>query len=163
MRPRTILLGAAVPALLAGVVVLGSGGPAQSQAVRTISLKELDKGSTFVHIRNTKSKSRQGNAQGDSIVFTNPLTDASGKAVGKLYASCATTVGARDFMNSVITCNVILTLADGTLTGQANVSPGRPRTLGAVTGGTGAYANARGVVESVPTKAGSADTITLVG
>lgn len=163
MRPRTIVAGVAVPVLLAGTVVLASGGPAQSQVARTISLKELEKGSTFAHIRNTKAKSRESNGLGDTIVFTNPLADTSGKRVGKLYATCATTVGARNFTNSVFTCNLILEVADGSLMVQANVSPAKPKSVGAITGGTGAYANAHGVVESVPTRNGSDDTITLGG
>jgi hypothetical protein len=40
--------------------------------------------------------------------------------------------------------------------------PGRSKIVGAVTGGTGAYANARGVVVSQRTKSGAVDTITLV-
>ena len=41
-----------------------------------------------------------------------------------------------------------MTLADGTLTLQANTTPNSRTTTGAVTGGTGAYANARGVFVS---------------
>jgi hypothetical protein len=46
---------------------------------------------------------------------------------------------------------------------QANSSPGSPTTTGAVTGGTGAYANARGVFVSTARQGGSDDTITLAG
>ena len=56
----------------------------------------------------------------------------------------------------------MLTLADGSLTLQANTSPSSRTTTGAVTGGTGAYANARGVFVSVEGRSGSQDTITLV-
>ena len=45
----------------------------------------------------------------------------------------------------------------------ANTSPGRATTTGAITGGTGAYANARGVVVSKAADGGSLDTITLAG
>ena len=53
---------------------------------------------------------------------------------------------ARDFMNSKITCAGALTLREGTLTVQVVTSPGARTSSGAVTGGTGAYANARGVL-----------------
>ena len=52
--------------------------------------------------------------------------------------------------------------AQGTLTVQAMNSPGVATTTGAVTGGTGAYANARGTFTSVEGRSGSTDTITLV-
>ena len=53
-----------------------------------------------------------------------------------------------------------MTLPGGTLTFQTITSPGTPTTNGAITGGTGAYANARGTFVRPE---GKADTITLVG
>ena len=97
------------------------------------------------------------------LAFTNPLADSSGRVVGKLHVGCLTTTGARDFMKSVLTCTGVLALRDGTLTMVANTSPGRATTTGAITGGTGAYANARGVVVSKAADGGSLDTITLAG
>jgi hypothetical protein len=138
-----------------------SSASAQDTAPRTLTLKELDRGSTFVHIRNTKPKTRQTNSLGDLIVFTNPVVDASGARVGKSQVSCTTTVGSRNFMRSTITCAGVMTLRDGTLTLQGNVSLSDPTLTAAVTGGTGAYANARGVLVSRQTRTGSEDTITL--
>ena len=149
----------AVLALAAAALALGSGAAAQDSGARTLTLKELDRGSTFTHIRNTKTKSRQANSQGDVIAFTNPLADESGKRIGKLSAECVTTTGSRSFVKSTVTCVVVLALRDGTLTVQTNLSLSKPETVGAVTGGTGAYANARGVVVSTRGK----DTITLAG
>jgi hypothetical protein len=151
----------ALPALAASAILLGSGASAQSPATRTLSLKELDKGATFTHIRNTKTKSQRSNSQGDVIAFTNPLTNPAGTIVGKLHVDCTTTTGARNFEKSVLTCTGVLVLRDGTLTLQANTSPAVPTTTGAITGGTGAYANARGVFVSQHGRDGSQDTITL--
>lgn len=153
----------ALPALVVAALLLGAGASAQSSGPRTLSLEELEKGSTFVHIRNTKTTSQRSNSQGDVITFTNPLADASGRMVGKIHVGCLTTTGARDFLKSVLTCTGVLVLRDGTLTMVANTSPGLPMTTGAITGGTGAYANATGVVVSKETGGGSLDTITLVG
>jgi hypothetical protein len=157
-RPVRFVPLLALPAVAAGALLLGPGASAQAPSSRTLTFKEGERGATFVHIRNTKTKQRRANLLGDVIAFTNPLLDATGATVGKLAASCVTTTGSRNFEKSVITCNVVLTLKDGTLTGQANVSPGVATTIGTVTGGTGAYANARGVVTSADT----VDTITLV-
>ncbi len=160
-RHRNAVALLAVPALAAVALVLGSGASAQDPGVRTLTLKELDKGSTFTHIRNTKTKSSQANSQGDVLAFTYPLADESGDKVGKLSLSCTTTTGARNFLKSTVTCVGVAALRDGSLMVQANIIPSKSKTVGAVTGGTGAYANARGVVVSQTTKSGTVDTITL--
>jgi hypothetical protein len=152
----------AVAALAGGATAIGSVASAQDPT-RTISYTELEKGSTFVHVRNTKAKSSQANLMGDQIVFANRLSDASGSVIGKLHVGCTTTVGARNFMKSTLACEGVAVLRDGTLTLQAATSPGSRTTTGAVTGGTGAYANARGVFVSVEGRRGAETTITLAG
>ncbi len=57
-------------ALIGAAVVLGPGASAQDPATRTLTFKELAKGSTFTHIRNAKTKSRRSNSQGDLIALT---------------------------------------------------------------------------------------------
>ena len=64
-------------------------------------------------------------------------------------------------MKSKLTCAGVMVLAQGTLTLQAISSPGVATTNGAVTGGSGVYANARGVFTSVEGRSGVTDTITL--
>jgi hypothetical protein len=162
-RRRAAALLAATAAAATTVVVLLSSASAQAPATRILSFQELDEGSTFIHVRNTRTASRQSNSPGDLIVFTNPVTDASGTRIGKLHAECATTVGARDFRKSTITCAAVLHLRDGDLMGQFIASLADTATTGAITGGTGVYANARGVIVSKHTQAGSNDTITLTG
>jgi hypothetical protein len=133
----------------------------EAVSARTLTLKELDKGSTFVHIRNTKGSSSRANWMGDVLAFTNPVVDQAGQRIGKTSVACVTTTGARNFMRSQLTCFGTFTLRDGTLTVQANLSPAQRTIVGAITGGTGAYANARGVVESRSVRGGALDTITL--
>ena len=160
MRATRLALCIAIPVATAGVI-FGSGAAAQGPAAGTLTLTELERGSTFTHIRNTPSKNPRSNSQGDLIVFTNPVADASGQVVGRLHVDCVTTTGSRDFSKSVLTCGAVMVLRDGTLTVQATSSPGIPTTTGAVTGGTGAYANARGVYVSKQTGRTSIDTITF--
>ncbi len=160
MRASRLALCIAIPAA-AGAAIVGSGAVAQGPAGGTLTLTELDRGSTFTHIRNTPSKHRRSNVQGDLIVNTRPLADVSGKIVGTLHLDCVTTTGNRSFLKSVITCGAVMVLHDGTLTLQATASPGIPTTTGTVTGGTGAYANARGVFVSKETGRNSVDTITF--
>jgi hypothetical protein len=159
-RRAPAVLGAAAAATAVAAVL--SSASAQAPATRTLTFHELDKGSTFVHVRNTRTKARRSNLMGDLIAFTNPITDATGARVGRIQAECVTTTGARDFSKSSLTCTAILRLRDGDLTGQFVLDIAAETTSGAITGGTGAYANARGVVVSKHTDSGSDDTITLV-
>jgi hypothetical protein len=96
------------------------------------------------------------------IVFTNPVVDAAGKRIGRTSVGCVTTTGSRNFMKSALTCHGVTELRDGSLMLQAIVGSNAPVTSGAVTGGTGAYANARGVFTSTEGRSGSQTTITLV-
>ena len=64
--------------------------------------------------------------------------------IGKSHNVCVTTAGARDFPKSVITCTGSMLLRDGMMTWQGSLKAGADPVTGAVTGGTGAYANARG-------------------
>ena len=157
------ILAAIALAALAAVALVGPGASAQDPAGRTITFTELEKGSTFKHVRSTKPKSAQSNLLGDSIVFTNRIVDPSGKVIGKNHAVCATTVGARSFPKSVITCQGSVVLGDGTMTWQGAFKVGGSTSTSAITGGTGAYANARGVVVSKQDRDGTHDTITLAG
>jgi hypothetical protein len=158
---RTAAALAVLLGLLAALLVLRSSASAQDPSTRTLTLRETERGATFAHIRNTKGASQRSNRAGDVIVFTNPIVDAAGKRIGKTSVSCVTTTGARNFMKSATTCHGVSELRDGSLMMQAIVAPDGP-TTGAVTGGTGAYANARGVFTSRDGESGSQTTITLV-
>lgn len=160
-RNTRIISTLAVAGLVTAVVAIGPGALAQSSPARTLRLQELEQGSTFVHIRNTKTKAERSNSQGDLLAFTNPLANATGARVGLIQIECVTTTGASNFLESVLTCTGVVVLHDGTLTLQASSSPGVPTTTGAITGGTGVYANARGVFVSKEGKHGSQDTITI--
>ena len=74
-----------------------SAASADAPAATTLTFKELDKGSTFKHIRNTKTRNQRSNLMGDLIVFTSPLADSAGKRVGRIHVSCVTTVGSSNF------------------------------------------------------------------
>jgi hypothetical protein len=149
----------AVGALLAAGV-LGSSASGQSGPTGTLTFKEVDKRATFTHIPNTTKKNPQSNLQGDLFASVSPLVDTSGTRVGKLHLACITTSGARNFLKSGMTCTAIATLHDGTVTAEFVDRLDRT-TVGAVTGGTGAYASASGVFVSKGTKSGAVDTITF--
>jgi hypothetical protein len=158
-----LTLGSLVLAVGACALVLGSSASAQAPA--TLTFKELNKGSTFAFVDSapmSKAKGEQSASLGDLIVFTNPLTDAAGKRVGRLYSHCTTVVAARQANRAAYACEAVVVLGGGTLTVQALLAHAGATVHGTVTGGTGAYANARGTLVSRPTKTGADDTVTLV-
>ncbi|MGH2901529.1 MAG: hypothetical protein ACRDMZ_22830, partial [Solirubrobacteraceae bacterium] len=156
-RIALAIFGVAVLAMF--TLALGQRSPASAQdaAPTVLKLTELEKGSTFKHVRNTRGASRRSNLLGDLIVFANPLADAAGRPVGRLHIQCVTTTGAANFLRSKVTCNGVMVLVNGTLTLQAIVGPGSPTTTAAITGGTGVYANARGVLIYRERKDGGSD------
>jgi hypothetical protein len=55
----------ALPALIGAYLVLGAGASAEAPGTTTLNLKELEKGSTFAHVRNIESASQKSNLQGE--------------------------------------------------------------------------------------------------
>jgi hypothetical protein len=161
--PRRFTLGLVALAVGACALVLGSSASAQGPT--TLTFKELNKGSTFVFVDNAPLSKGAGDpsaSAGDVIVFTNPLADAAGKRIGRLYSHCTAVVAARRAAKAAFACEGVVVIGGGTLTFQAFLAHGGATVHGTVTGGTGAYANARGTLVSRPTKTGADDTITLV-
>jgi hypothetical protein len=162
IKTRAAAVAACTLAVAGGAIALGSGASAQTPPTRTIVLKELEKGAKFKHVRNTRHAPRQSNLTGDILVITYPLADASGKVVGKLHGVCVTTVGARRFPKATASCTAAISLPDGALYGQFLLHLSSAQSSGIVSGGTGAYAHARGTVVSKAVPGGSQDTITLI-
>jgi hypothetical protein len=160
-----------VPRFALGVVAIGAtgcalvlGSAASAQSLTTLTFKELNKGSTFDFVDQvpmSKSKGEPSASAGDLIVFTNPLTDRTGKRIGRLYVHCTALVAARSANKAPFACEGVLTLAGGTLSVQTFLAHAGATVHGIVTGGTGSYANARGTLRSQPTKTGADDTITF--
>lgn len=154
-----ILAGLCIAQMAVWSLVSATDASGQPAPAGTLTFKELDRGATFTHVRNTKGP-RTSNKQGDVIASVSPMVDESGRRIGKSHLSCVTTVGARDFTKSQMSCIGTLVLRDGTLTGQL-VNSLAPTVTGAITGGTGAYANTTGVFVSKHTRYGSLVTVTL--
>ena len=154
-----------VVSLAIGVCALVLGSSASAQGPDALRFKELDKGSTFAFVDNaptSKAKGEPSASIGDAIAFTNPLTDGAGKRVGRLYVHCTAVVAARQANKAAFTCEGIMVVDGGSLFVQVFLPNAGATVHGTVTGGTGAYANARGTLVSRPTKAGADDTLTLV-
>jgi hypothetical protein len=152
--------------LLSSCVLAVLAGPANAiDGPATLTFQELEKGSTFHFLDNAPEAKLKGGvvsfSPGDVLLFTNPIA-MGGKVVGKLRIACtATTAGNTKKPESAgFNCNGIAKIPGGTLVLVAGL--GGAVTEGAVTGGTGIYAGARGTFVSTNAKGYSTNTVTLV-
>ena len=90
---------------------------------------------------------------GDQVIA---VSRVSGSASGHRYLMCAATGTAPSVEQGLYACQVTYVLARGTITASGVVRLSG-RATAAITGGTGAYAGARGVLASVPGR----DTLSL--
>jgi hypothetical protein len=164
MKRALVIL--AVPAAALAVAIPLTTAGAQSPSGRTLTFVERDKGSSFGFVDNApKSKGSPNNpvfSPGDFFVFANPTYDASNTTrLGTLHVQCVAT-GRAKATKAAETCTGVFALKDGTIALQAYNKGEQKVTQIAVTGGTGAYANARGTMTSTSTKSGSTDVLTLL-
>jgi hypothetical protein len=138
-RIAVAVLGAAV---LVGVLT----GPASGHGspTRVIKLKELVDGRTFGAVDNAPA----GVSVGDSIAFSRIVARRSGERVGRIDVTCTTTAG-ETAETAHQACHGVLTLNDGQLALETAIEGVPTSAEVAVTGGTGAYFGASGVMTSV--------------
>lgn len=151
-------------ACLALVACLALAGPAMA-APTVLHFEETEKGSTFAYIDNPPTtKKRHGFptkiSAGDMLVLNTPLVEG-GKRIGHLSASCVATKSTKKYEAADFNCTGTFVLPGGTLIASASiVSKG---TEGAITGGTGKYAGARGSFTAPETKGPNTPvTVTLL-
>jgi hypothetical protein len=152
---------------LAAATTAVAASPAAAQAPTTLSVKELDRGSTFSYVDNAPRSARRNGmpartSPGDLLLFTNPLRDSAGNPSGRLRVTCFVTSSGR-FRNLEADCIGVYALPNGSLWGAASISfASEAPVTGAVLGGTGTYANARGTFTSTEAGDDTDTTITLV-
>jgi hypothetical protein len=98
---------------------------------------------------------RSPETPGDEVIASSKV---SGAATGNRYLVCLAAKQGKSVETALYSCQVTYNLANGTITaaGVARIGGSAPVTV-AVTGGTGAYASARGTLTSSSGK----DTLTL--
>ena len=98
-----------------------------------------------------------GGPVGTRFVFSSGIYDTNGNRIGRDGADCVQTNPDGTFL-----CSIAVTLPQGELTVQGLANG--PDNVFAITGGTGAYRNARGDVRAVDTEPGRAEvTIRILG
>jgi hypothetical protein len=157
-RPGVLL------ALVGCVALLVAFTGSAAAATTTLTFKEPEKGSTFAFVDNAPKAQRKHGfptkfSPGDEFVFTNPM-EMEGKQVGRLRVVCIATSTARKPEAAGFICHGIAKLSNGTLVFVAMLSEGK--TEGAIVGGSGAYAGARGSFVSHEGKGSSTTVVTLI-
>lgn len=142
-----------IAAAVFGAVVASS--KAQAPGPQTLVLKENSRAGKFTFVDAArpfaKNPRRPTPSQGDYFVFYTPLTDAAGTRAGELDVQCTIIKkGGRQGKGEVDLCTGTIGLTNGDLFISARILSGNSANVrGAITGGTGAYANARGTLTSV--------------
>lgn len=162
MSARSLVAPAAAVAL-----VLAAALPAGAQAPpKTVTFREVAKSTTFSYVDNPPrgTAARPRFSAGDAFVLNIPLINDAGAKRGALRAMCTVTGRTKDPNRAPAICTGVITLKEGQLVvvvSTANLDA--KVTTGSVVGGTRAYAGARGTFLSVTSKAGTRDTVTLIG
>lgn len=147
--------GGGLAIVLAGALAIADNGGAQTPAAQP-TVTQFQRNVTdggFIDVAPRRKQS-----PGDAIVESSVLRDAAGKPVGRAIDHCIL-VDHR----GTLTCTGTVLLKAGSLTfaGRTGMD-GKPSTF-AVTGGTRAYAGARGYIDDVPTGENRArSTLTLL-
>ena len=147
--------GGALAAAIAGALAITTNGRAQTPTPQP-TVMHVQRQVTDGGLIDVKPSHRQ--SPGDAIVESSDLRDATGKHLGRAIDHCIT-VDHHD----TLACTGVVLLARGTLifAGRTGMD-GKPSTF-AVTGGTQAYAGARGFIDDVPTGENTAKaTLTLL-
>ena len=142
MSRRIALLAAAAAALSTATVVLApaaadSPAPQGERILRLTSHQHKD------HVIDHAPRGRLGT--GDQAIVRTTLRDEHGARFGSTHALCTLMRGGR---NPSVVCTSVAALRDGTLAISGAYRFQDRGRIAAVTGGTGAYAGARGWLES---------------
>ena len=164
MSSRALAIAAACVAaacVAAPVLAQSSGGD------RTLTFRVLNKGSRSHYVdnppRNRNRHRRPTFSVGDEFVLASPLADDSGR-IGELRVTCAITkrtLATNSFNPGHPLCTGAFVTKNGALFAQT-VDSGGKTTNGAIVGGTGAYAGARGTFTGTNSKTGEIDEVHLL-
>ena len=144
---------AALAAAAATVLVLVVGARPGGSAGRTMKLTVSGTKISTVDVPPLITSKRSPETPGDEVIAVSKI---SGAASGHRYLDCAAARTAPSIPTALYACQVTYTLTNGTITAAGVVHLSGTATA-AITGGTGAYSGARGVLFSNP----ASDTLDL--
>jgi hypothetical protein len=159
MKRITVLV--VVVATSLAVVAITASGSAQTKRPRTLRLFEAEKGSTFEIIDQPPAIKNDVLSVGDQLVSSGLVFNrARTQRRGRSSVHCITETPGRAPAGAEQLCTAAFRLRGGLITVTAAFR-NQAHPVGAITGGTGAYAGAGGTFESRQVKGGSVDTFTL--
>jgi hypothetical protein len=140
-------------------------GRLAAAASTVLVFREPHRGSTekFVDLFPLVSRRHPGFSPGDELLFTNRL-ERRGRRVGRIHVICTATQRGRNPIRAGFMCNILANVPGGTLVmvspyAERGNSNGRE---GAVVGGTGRYAGARGTFDDEQGRRFDTNTIRLL-
>ena len=141
-------------------LLVASANPAGAAGSTTISVREGHKGAIFKTVDvPPKGKNVTDVSPGDELVFTIPL-EAGGKKIGREAGVCV--LVAKKHAEDLCTSTYAFR-HQGTLATSMIFKPGKKTNHGAIVGGTGVYAGARGTFTITnETEGGDEATFTLL-
>jgi hypothetical protein len=137
---KRIFITTAAAVVAAGGIAAAAPGPSANVATaRRIRLVELQRNSTQLDL------GKKGFSPGDRQTITSDVLTPAGKTVGRLDDDCAVTQVGR---SPEVVCTFVVSLPKGQLTGgfAQNLAGSDAGKRQAITGGSGAYAGARGQI-----------------
>jgi hypothetical protein len=151
-----VVLAACCALLVTFASSAGAAGPT------TISFTETTKGATYTNVDVAPKAKKDEVSPGDEIVFRIPLV-AGGKKIGHESGVCVATKAAKKFPNVEFFCTGTFVFPGEGRLAFSQMFKLEQSNSGAIVGGTGAYAGARGTFhQSKETKTGSNVTVTLL-
>jgi hypothetical protein len=156
MKPLICVV--SVVAAVFAVVAVGAFGKSSSAGAASTTLRFVEHDSAFAFVDvPPKGGARKPPSQGDEFVIGGRLTQG-GRKVGTSNLVCTITQPGK---NGLSTCAGTLIVPGGTIAAQGVSYLTTNTDTFAVTGGTGRYASAEGVVISSQAKGADADDITV--
>jgi hypothetical protein len=143
MKNRTLIAAAALAAVAALPVARGH---AQAPGPRTLVLHLGAPKIATVDVPPLIRSKRSPETPGDEVIG---ISKVSGADSGRLYLHCTVVRRGRSIARATYSCLGTYVLRDGTITAAGVVRLDRPSDA-AVTGGTGAFAGARGTLHTTP-------------
>ena len=141
---RLTLVAAAALAAVAAVLLPAGEAQANRTTATVLKLNVTATKLSTVDVPPLVTSKRSPESPGDEVIAVSKI---SGPSVGRRFLMCTATQTAASVEKALYSCQVTYTLTGGTIT-AAGVVHLNDTTKAAITGGTGAYAGARGVLTS---------------
>ena len=153
-RTRTLIVTAAFVVAAGAAAALAHGGQAHGASGSVLVLKISASRISTVDVPPLITSKTSPESPGDEVIS---VSKVGGSATGHRYLFCTNTGTARSIEVALYDCHVTYVLGNSTVTADGVIRLTGDATA-AITGGTGAYAGARGTLRSTPAN----DTLTLL-